>query len=171
MLEAKIVDRSQLCEILRPLRQRGQRIVLTNGCFDLLHVGHVKSLEAAKAEGDCLVVGLNSDRSVRALKGEGRPIMTAKDRAVVLAGLASVDYVTIFEETDPQALIQEVQPDVLVKGADWVPDRMVGKEIVEGAGGIVKTVPYVEGHSTRAMIDRIRQRGTAKSGTRKAIQS
>ena len=130
--------------------------MFTNGCFDLLHIGHTRYLEEAKGLGDRLVVGLNSDDSVRQLaKGTDRPIVTADQRAEVLAALACVDYVTIFDEPDPLALIQALRPNILVKGGDWSTDRIVGKEFVEAQGGSVRNIPLVPDISTTAIIQRI----------------
>ena len=139
------------------LHQAGERIVFTNGCFDLLHIGHIRYLEEAKSLGDRLIVAINSDDSVRQLaKGTDRPIVTAEQRAEVLAGLAIVDYVTIFDEPDPLALIQALRPDVLVKGGDWSAERIVGKEFVESYGGSVHSIPLVPNISTTTIVERIR---------------
>jgi D-beta-D-heptose 7-phosphate kinase/D-beta-D-heptose 1-phosphate adenosyltransferase len=153
----KLVELGELGERLRAHRCLGERIVFTNGCFDLLHRGHVQYLEAAAELGDVLVVGLNSDASVGRLKGAGRPIHGGEDRAFVLAGLRSVDYVVIFEEDTPLALIQAVEPDVLVKGGDYQPDTIVGAASVTARGGRVLTIPLVAGRSTSGAIQRIRQ--------------
>jgi len=132
--------------------------VFTNGCFDLIHAGHVRYLSEARALGDALVVALNSDRSVRALKGEGRPILNEHERAEVIAALEAVDYVIIFDEETPRELIAALLPDVLVKGGDWPLDEIVGRDEVEAAGGRVLSLPYVEGSSTTDIIERIRNR-------------
>lgn len=137
------------------MRGEGKRLVFTNGCFDLLHPGHVRYLYQARALGDALVVALNSDRSVRALKGEGRPILSQRERAEVMAALESVDYVTIFDEETPRELIAVLLPDILVKGGDWPIQQIVGREEVEAAGGKVLSLPYVEGLSTTDIIERI----------------
>lgn len=137
------------------LRREGKRVVLTNGCFDLLHLGHVRYLAEARLLGDALIVALNSDRSVRLLKGEGRPILKEGERAEVIAALESVDFVVVFDEDTPQDLITRLLPDVLVKGGDWSVDQIVGREEVEAAGGKVVTLPYVEGSSTSEVIKRI----------------
>lgn len=134
---------------------RPKRVVFTNGCFDLLHAGHVDYLEAAKAEGDFLIVGLNSDDSVRRIKGPPRPLQPEGDRAAVLAGLAAVDLVVIFAEDDPGALIAALLPDVLVKGADWAEDEIVGAAAVKAAGGRVVRVPLTAGKSTTDLLERI----------------
>ncbi len=136
-------------------QRRPAKVVFTNGCFDLLHAGHVACLQAARALGECLIVGLNSDASVRMLgKGPGRPVNSEHDRAAVLAALACVDYVIIFAEATPAALIAAVQPDVLVKGGDWSPDTIVGADTVRARGGEVRAIPYVAGYSTTNMLKR-----------------
>ena len=129
--------------------------MFTNGCFDLLHAGHVRLLERARSLGDVLVVGLNSDRSVRALKGRGRPVVGQQDRALVLAALASVDYVTIFDEPTPYELIARLTPDVLVKGGDWSAGAIVGRDLVERRGGRVVRLPLVPGRSTTGLLQRL----------------
>lgn len=154
----ELVSREELVTVRREARRRGRKVVFTNGCFDLLHRGHVEYLSQAKKLGDILVVGLNSDRSVQKLKGEGRPLTPQEDRARVLTALGMVDYVCIFEEKTPARLIQAVVPDVLVKGSDYQPDEIVGRDTVEAAGGKVVSVPLVEGFSTRGLIQRILQR-------------
>lgn len=153
----KIVTAAQLIPLLERARRDKQRIVFTNGCFDLLHVGHTRYLKAAKALGDLLVVGVNSDASVRSLsKASDRPVVGEDQRAEVLAALACVDYVVVFPEPDPLNLITALQPDVLVKGGDWPVDRIIGREVVERRGGTVKTIALVPGMSTTALIERIR---------------
>ena len=137
-------------------RARGARVVFTNGCFDLLHPGHVRYLAAARALGDVLVVGLNDDASVRRLKGTGRPIMQAAERAEVLAALAAVDHLILFGEDTPRNLIAALRPDVLVKGADWAPGEIVGADEVQAAGGRVERIDLVPGVSTSELIRRIR---------------
>jgi rfaE bifunctional protein nucleotidyltransferase chain/domain len=151
----KVFDRKKLILEREGLRRDGRSLVFTNGCFDLLHPGHVRYLAEARALGDALVVALNSDRSVRALKGEGRPILSQQERAELVAALEAVDYVTIFDEETPLELIAELLPDVLVKGGDWPLDQIVGREVVEGAGGRVVSLPYLEGSSTSDIIERI----------------
>ena len=138
------------------LRAQGRRLVFTNGCFDLLHVGHTRYLRQARRLGDALLVAINSDRSVRALKGPGRPVMCEGERAEVLAALAAVDYVTVFDEESPRALIAEVLPDVLAKGGDYALEEIHGREEVERAGGRVVALPFVEGVSTTDVIERIK---------------
>lgn len=153
----KIVTRPALVDILSTHRAERRRIVFTNGCFDLVHVGHTRYLQAARDLGDVLVVGVNTDASVRRLnKGIGRPIVPESQRAEVLAALACVDYVILFDEPDPGRLVADLQPDVLVKGGDWGLDQIVGREIVEAHGGVVKTIPLVPGISTTALVEKIR---------------
>ena len=130
-------------------------MVFTNGCFDLIHAGHVALLEQAKRQGDLLIVGINSDRSVRQLKGRNRPIVSQRNRATVLAALESVDYVTIFDEPTPEQLIAALKPDVLIKGADWRLGQIIGREVVQRRGGRVMRLPLVKGLSTSALIQRI----------------
>lgn len=145
----------ELTEALEPLRASGKRIVFTNGCFDILHVGHVRYLKDAKAEGDILVVGLNSDNSVRGLKGPERPVQNESDRAEILAALECVDFVVIFDEPTPEKLIHEVRPDVLVKGGDYRIETIVGATFVQSYGGTVKALRFVPGSSTSSIIARI----------------
>ena len=136
-------------------RRRGHTIAFTNGCFDLLHAGHVQYLERIKRLADVLVVGLNSDASVRRLKGPGRPLMPARDRVRVLTGLRAVDYVVVFADEPPQALIRAIRPDVLAKGADWATAKIVGANDVRRAGGRVVRVPFLAGRSTSRLIEKI----------------
>ncbi len=138
------------------MRREGKRVVFTNGCFDLLHPGHVRYLTEARALGDSLIVALNSDRSVRSLKGEGRPVLREDERAEVMAALEAVDFVTIFDEETPRELVAALLPDILVKGGDWPVDEIVGRDEVEGAGGRVLSLPFIEGSSTTNIIDRIK---------------
>lgn len=154
----KILPRDELLRAVRQHRQAGERIVFTNGCFDLLHVGHMRYLQQARALGDRLVLGLNDDASVRRLKGDRRPLIPQAERASVLAALACVDYVTIFSEDTPLALIECLRPDVLVKGGDYTPETVVGRDAVEAYGGDVVLVPFVEGISTTHIIDSVLQR-------------
>lgn len=151
----KILNRSALAECLKTERAAGRKIVFTNGCFDLLHQGHLRYLAEARALGDLLVLGLNSDRSIQSIKGPNRPIIPEQDRAEVLAAMEMVDYVTLFDEPSPQTLIEAVQPDILVKGGDWPIDSIVGREVVWARGGRVLNIPVVEGLSTTGMIQRI----------------
>jgi len=153
---AKVKTLDELVTAVRNVRRQGKRVVFTNGCFDLLHRGHVRYLDQAKALGDVLIVAINSDASVHALKGADRPVMSDGERAELVAALAAVDYVVIFEELDPGRVIQAVEPDVLVKGGDWQVDQVVGRQIVEGRGGRVMTLPYVEGASSSELLRRIR---------------
>jgi D-beta-D-heptose 7-phosphate kinase/D-beta-D-heptose 1-phosphate adenosyltransferase len=153
--ERKVLQRSELAGALQYRRQRGERIVFTNGCFDLLHVGHIQYLQQARAMGDCLVVGLNDDASVRLLKGDKRPLLPQDERARLLAALACVDYVTIFSEATPLALIEFLRPHILVKGGDYTLDTVVGRKEVEAYGGEVRLVPYIPGVSTTGIIDSV----------------
>ena len=155
ILSEKVIALEELKPLLEQRRRRGEKVAFTNGCFDVLHAGHVKFLQFARSQGDLLVVGLNSDASVRRLKGRGRPILPESERATILAGLASVDYVVIFEEETPGALINEIPPDILVKGEDWREKGVVGRETVERRGGKVVLAPLVEGLSTSSIIERI----------------
>lgn len=151
---AKVLDRTEL--VRRFGRPRTARLVFTNGCFDLLHRGHVEYLFEARSLGDALVVGINSDASVRRLKGADRPFVAAEDRALLLAALACVDAVTVFDEDTPRDLIAELLPDVLVKGGDYTLDQVVGREEVEGAGGRVALVRLRTGYSSTELLRRIR---------------
>jgi D-beta-D-heptose 7-phosphate kinase/D-beta-D-heptose 1-phosphate adenosyltransferase len=156
-MDTKVTGRSALRAVLAKRRAKGERIVFTNGCFDLMHIGHVRYLQAARELGDLLVVGVNTDQSVRALnKGAGRPVVPDAQRAEVVAALASVDFVVLFDEPDPGRLIAELAPDVLVKGGDWPLDQIVGRETVEARGGSVKTIPLVPDVSTTALIKKIK---------------
>jgi D-beta-D-heptose 7-phosphate kinase/D-beta-D-heptose 1-phosphate adenosyltransferase len=152
-----VPDVDALRAALAPRRAAGERVVFTNGCFDLLHPGHVRDLAAARALGDVLVQGLNGDVSVRRLKGPGRPVLRAEERAEVLSGLAAVDYVILFDEDTPRALIAALGPDVLVKGADWAAEDIVGGDEVLARGGRVERIDVVPGASTSEIIRRIRE--------------
>jgi D-beta-D-heptose 7-phosphate kinase/D-beta-D-heptose 1-phosphate adenosyltransferase len=152
---AKVRSRLEARLTVEDWRRRGKRIVFTNGCFDLLHPGHVRYLEKARAYGDALVVALNSDASVRGLKGAGRPVMSEGDRCEVVAALACVDLVTVFDEETPDLIIREVLPDVLVKGGDWPVERIVGRDTVEAHGGRVVSIEFEQGFSTTNIIKRI----------------
>jgi len=154
-LRAKFYPTQALAQILADLRRQGKRVVFTNGCFDLLHPGHIYILTQAKALGDVLVVGLNSDASVKRLKGPQRPILNEAERVLLLSALEAVDYVALFEEDTPLELIRSLQPQVLVKGGDWAPEAVVGKKEVEADGGEVVLIPYRPGFSTSGMIERI----------------
>ncbi len=158
---SKVKQPQELAALLQSHRQAGKRIVFTNGCFDLMHVGHTRYLQAAKDLGDLLVVAVNSDESVRSLnKAPDRPIVPEAQRAEVVAALGSVDYVILFNEPDPQSLIATLQPDILVKGGDWAVEQIVGRDIVEARGGAVRTIPLVPGVSTTSLIQRIRSTST-----------
>jgi len=151
------VTREEAITFVHERRAGGETIVFTNGVFDLLHPGHLRYLKLARALGDVLIVGVNSDRSVRANKGPSRPVMPEAERAEVLSALACVEAAVIFDEETPWQLIAALQPDVLVKGADWAEDAVVGRDIVEARGGRVVRVPIEAGHATTAIIDRIRR--------------
>ena len=151
-----ILSRQQASAFAARVRANRGRVVFTNGVFDLLHPGHIRYLRDARAFGDVLVVGVNSDRSVRVNKGPARPITPEGERAELIASLGSVDAVTVFDEDTPHALITAVQPDVLVKGADWGPDNIVGRDVVEARGGSVVRVALAEGFSSSRLIDRVR---------------
>ena len=153
----ELLSWSQAAERRRSLAEAGRTLVFTNGCFDLLHPGHLRYLAEARALGDFLLVGLNSDRSVRALKGPARPIQAQAVRAEMLAGLASVDAVTVFDQETPLELITLLLPDVLVKGGDWPPEKIVGAGLVSGRGGLVRSLPLAEGFSTTGLIELIRR--------------
>ena len=157
-MKNKIKNHDELREIIEDLHLAGKKVVFTNGCFDIIHTGHVRYLKLAKSYGDVLVVAVNSDQSVRLIKGEKRPIMPQAERAEVLAALEVVDYVTVFEEEDPHYVITELMPDVLVKGGDWDLEQIVGKDIVEDTGGKVYSLPYIEGASTTGIVERILDR-------------
>jgi rfaE bifunctional protein nucleotidyltransferase chain/domain len=152
---AAIVTPATVGALMTEWRGRGLRVVFTNGVFDLLHPGHVRYLKAARAEGDALIVAVNSDRSVRAIKGPTRPIIPEAERAEVLAALGCVDAVVIFDEDTPADIIRVVQPDVLVKGADWAADRIVGRDTVEARGGRVVRIPIEQGWSTTGIVKRM----------------
>lgn len=154
-MESKIKELGELKRTIEILKDEGKSVVFTNGCFDLLHVGHVTYLEAARACGDLLVVGLNSDLSVSTIKGEKRPIVAQAQRARVLAGLGAVDFVTIFDDPDPSALITALVPDVLAKGADWAEDDIIGGEFVKERGGRVERITLAPEISTTAIIEKI----------------
>jgi D-beta-D-heptose 7-phosphate kinase/D-beta-D-heptose 1-phosphate adenosyltransferase len=151
-----VLTRSEAVAWAARLRAEGRTVVFTNGVFDLLHPGHVRYLADARAQGDVLIVAVNSDRSVRAIKGPTRPINAEQERAEVLAALTSVDAVVIFDEDDPLAIISAIQPDVLVKGSDWAADRIIGRDVVEARGGRVIRIEFAPGFSTTAMIEKIK---------------
>ena len=152
-----LLSRPDAARLAQAIRHDGRRVVFTNGVFDLLHPGHVRYLQQARALGDALIVGVNADASVRRNKGRDRPINPEVERAELLGALTCVDAVTIFDEDTPAEVIQAVQPDVLVKGADWAEDRIVGRDTVEARGGRVVRIAVEQGHSTTAILDRIRQ--------------
>jgi len=154
----KIVDLHALVEIRERAKREGKKVIFTNGCFDILHRGHIEYLEEAKKLGDILIVGLNSDESVKKIKGDKRPIVPEDDRAFVLSALGCVDYVCIFDQETPEELIKNLVPDVLVKGGDWEKGNVVGKEIVEESGGEVFTIQEIEGKSTKKIIQTIIER-------------
>jgi D-beta-D-heptose 7-phosphate kinase/D-beta-D-heptose 1-phosphate adenosyltransferase len=154
----KLLKLKELKVRVRELRSQGKKLVFTNGCFDILHPGHIRYLRSSKALGDFLIVGLNSDHSVRAIKGPPRPIMTEKERAELLCALPFVDAVIIFEEEDPLRLIEDIVPDVLVKGGDWKEDQIVGGVFVKSRGGKVVRIPYIKGYSSSSIIKRIMDR-------------
>jgi rfaE bifunctional protein nucleotidyltransferase chain/domain len=159
----EILSRNDLVPIRHQLRKAGKRVVFTNGCFDILHRGHVDYLSKARAQGDVLIVGINTDSSVKRLKGSGRPIVDEIDRAAVIAALADVDYVCLFDEDTPYELIRALVPDILVKGADWALNDIVGKDIVESAGGSVHTIEFLPNRSTSKIIQKIIQSSAVQS--------
>jgi rfaE bifunctional protein nucleotidyltransferase chain/domain len=156
-MHSKILSANRLKDILK--RRRDKKVVFTNGCFDILHIGHIRYLRAAKSKGDILVVGLNADESVRRLKGPTRPITPQKERAQILAALEAIDYIVIFNEETPERLIRLIQPDILVKGSDWPLNKIVGADIVHARHGRVLTIPYVKSRSTTNLIKKIKQWG------------
>lgn len=153
----KILNRQILKEKLDALRKEGKKIAFTNGCFDILHVGHVRYLREAKKTADVLVLALNSDFSVRSIKGEKRPLFSEEERAEILAALEFIDFVTIFEELTPQELIVYLKPDVLIKGGDWPEDKVVGRDDVKKWGGRVVLIPEVKGKSTTNIVEKIKK--------------
>jgi len=156
-MSSKVLSMAEAVAFVEHLRHGGKKVVFTNGVFDILHPGHVRYLEDARREGDALIVALNSDRSVRAIKGPERPINSELERAEVLAALRSVDAVVIFDDETPLEIVTRLRPDVLVKGADWAIDRIVGREVVVSGGGRVVRIPFAEGYSTSAIIRRIQE--------------
>ncbi len=153
----EVLARSELTRRVEALKRDGRRVVFTNGCFDILHPGHVRMLEKARSLGDALIVGINSDASVQEIKGPQRPLIPEAERAELLAALEAVDFVTVFDEPTPRELIAAILPAVLVKGSDWGPDEIVGREEVEAAGGEVISIPLEVGYSTTKLIERIRR--------------
>jgi len=160
--DPKIKSLRELIPVRRALKRKGRTVVFTNGCFDLLHAGHVRLFRKAREQGDVLIVALNTDASIGRLKGPARPIFPLRERLEILAAFADVDYVTWFTEPTPRKIVAELLPDVLVKGGDWGPDRVVGRAEVEAGGGEVVIVPYLEGHSSSCLIDRIRAAAAAR---------
>ncbi|HDD44463.1 MAG TPA: D-glycero-beta-D-manno-heptose 1-phosphate adenylyltransferase [Candidatus Desulfofervidus auxilii] len=158
MSRDKIISWEQLKEEVKKWQTSGLKVVFTNGCFDLLHIGHIRYLQAAKKYGDKLIVAINSDRSVREIKGKRRPIISENERAEIVAALDCVDRVVIFDEPTPLSLINFLQPDVLVKGADWPEEKIVGREVVLAKGGKIIRIPVVEGISTTEIIKKILKR-------------
>jgi D-beta-D-heptose 7-phosphate kinase/D-beta-D-heptose 1-phosphate adenosyltransferase len=155
-MTGRVLSLAQATALARDLRAAGKIVVFTNGVYDLLHPGHVRYLQAARAEGDALIVGVNSDRSVSANKGPSRPINPERERAEVVAALAAVEAAVIFDEDTPHEIISRLQPDVLVKGADWAADQIVGRDIVEARGGRVVRANIEQGYSTTALVERVR---------------
>lgn len=153
-----IKDISILREKLAEEKSKGKKIVFTNGCFDLIHKGHITLLKKAKSEGDLLVVAINSDNSIRKIKGENRPIYPEDERAEILAAFQMVDFVTIFNEDNPHKIISELKPDVLVKGGDWTVETVIGRDIVEANGGEVIIIPQIKGFSTSKIVDKIKNK-------------
>jgi len=165
-LKKKIKEQKELVEISRRGKIAGKKIIFTNGCFDLIHIGHIRYLEEAKKLGDILVVAINSDKSVRTIKGEKHPIISQNERAEILAALEMIDYVTIFDELDPQNIISALLPNVLVKGGDWEKGSVIGGETIEANGGKVVTIPVTRGASSSGIIRVILKRYTEDQGIR-----
>jgi len=155
---SNIKSRKEIKEIRAQLKKEGKKVVFTNGCFDLIHSGHVDYLIKAREMGDVLILGLNTDTSVKRIKGNKRPILKQDERAFILSNLKPVDYVTFFEEDTPAEIINDLIPDVLVKGADWAIDKIVGREVVEANGGEVKTIQFINDQSTSNIIKIIKER-------------
>ncbi|HEY4580287.1 MAG TPA: D-glycero-beta-D-manno-heptose 1-phosphate adenylyltransferase [Candidatus Acidoferrales bacterium] len=153
----RVLSQDELMQVAGREGRGPRRVVFTNGCFDLLHPGHIQTLEKARSLGDLLVVGVNSDRSVRAIKGPSRPLVPESERAEILAALEAVDFVVLFDEDTPRELIARLRPDVLVKGADWGAEEIVGREQVEAGGGRVVSLPLEPGYSTSALLENIRR--------------
>lgn len=152
----KIFEIPILAQKIKLLKKQGKKIVFTNGCFDIIHTGHTRYLHAARKEGDALIVAVNSDSSVRQLKGKTRPIVPLEERMEVLASLFFVDFVVSFDEPDPYNTIKQLKPNILIKGGDWPIDKIIGKDLVEGSGGKVYTIPEIPGQSTTGIIEKIR---------------
>ncbi|MDZ4678129.1 MAG: D-glycero-beta-D-manno-heptose 1-phosphate adenylyltransferase [Oligoflexia bacterium] len=154
-MKLKSLSRAEVSEYCEKLHTQNKKIVFTNGCFDILHLGHVRYLSEARALGDFLFIGVNSDASVGKLKGPQRPIQNESDRSEILLHLKAVDAVSIFDEQTPLELIKLVKPQILVKGGDWTPDKIIGRDFVESYGGLVKSLPFVKGHSTTGLVEKI----------------
>jgi rfaE bifunctional protein nucleotidyltransferase chain/domain len=155
----KVKDIPDLRKEIEALKAQGKRVVFTNGCFDLLHPGHTRYLYAARQMGDYLVVAVNTDRSVKIIKGANRPIQSQDERAELLAALGFVDAVVLFDEDNPLTIIRQLLPNVLVKGGDWTEDKIIGAHVVKEAGGVVKSLPFEQGYATTAIIEKIRKQG------------
>lgn len=154
-MKSKIKSINSLVKIVHRLKKKDKKIVFTNGCFDLLHTGHIRYLKKAKKLGDVLIVGINSDNSIKRLKGDGRPIVSQNDRAELLSEFSFVDFITIFKENTPLNIIKKILPDVLVKGSDWKKNNIVGSDVVCNGGGSVVTVPLLKDHSTSNIIQKV----------------
>lgn len=157
-ISTNILSKKEIIEVRKKLKLENKKVVFTNGCFDILHAGHVDYLNKAKAAGDILIVALNSDKSTRSIKGEKRPIVNERERGFIMANLKAVDFVTFFDEDTPAEIIRDLIPDVLIKGADWDINKIVGKDIVEANGGEVKTIEFVNFQSTTNIIDTVLER-------------
>ncbi len=168
--QGKVYSVAELIEIRRKLKRRGKTIVFTNGCFDLLHAGHIRLFRQARRLGDALIVALNDDRSVRKIKGRARPVFPLDERWEILEAVEDVDYLTSFSEETPRKIIAALLPDVLVKGGDWRPDQVIGREEVEAAGGKVVIVPHLRGSSTSSIIEKIKRLKPGK-GNRSSTDS
>lgn len=168
-LKSKIKPLEELSQIVQELKRQGKQVVFTNGCFDIIHAGHVNLLQQARDSGDVLVVAINSDSSVRTLKGRQRPVNPQQQRSEVVASLESVDYVVVFDELDPLRVIEEIEPQVLVKGGDWALETIVGREVVERAGGKVLSIPLTDWVSTTDIIKRVAEGFTAESETPRPV--
>ena len=155
-MTGKLKSADEVAAIAAEASKNGKTVVFTNGCFDILHRGHVHVLRQAKAAGDILIVGINSDKSVKSIKGDSRPVLPEIDRVELISAMEMVDYVVIFDEPDPYKLIMAIKPGVLAKGGDWTEDKIIGADIVEQGGGRVAVIPYLEGFSTSEIIERIR---------------
>lgn len=153
----KVISRDRICDAIQPIKAAGKTVVFTNGCFDILHAGHVRYLAAAKAQGYCLIVGLNSDQSVRRLKGPSRPVNSEEDRAEVLAALAAVDYVVVFDDPTAEGLVAQLKPDIYVKGGDYCVDTLPEAQVAAAYGGKTVLIPLVEGRSTSNIIKKINE--------------